>query len=151
MNRDSVGTTSGARSGRRCRRRRGGALVEAILILPILVMVSFGTVEYGWAFYVKHAMSAASYVGARAAITTGATNANVTTAVAASMSAAGFSSSQYTLTTSPTTVTGLASGTYVTVTITATWSAVGVTPLPVSMGGLSSTKQLSCSVLMARE
>jgi len=126
-------------------------MIEAILVLPMLIALTFGAIEYGWAFYVKHAIAAASYVGARAAITTGSTNSTVSTAVAASMSAAGLSGSQYTLTTSPTTVTGLSSGTYVTVTITATWSAVGVTPLPVSMGGLASNKQLSCSVLMAHE
>jgi Flp pilus assembly protein TadG len=126
-------------------------MIEAILILPILVMLSFGLVEYGWAFYVKHQVAAAAYVGARNAITTGATNATVTTAVAASMQAAGFQPSQYTLTTSPTTVAGASAGTYMTVTVAVTWSIVGVSPLPVAMGGLPPTKQLSCSVLMSHE
>ncbi len=131
--------------------RNGGALIEAILVLPLLVMLTFGAIEYGWAFYVKHAISAAAYVGARSAIATGSTNATVTSAVAASMLAAGFQSSQYTLTTSPTTVAGASAGTYVTVTIACTWSTVGVTPLPVVMGGLPPTKQLSCAVLMSHE
>ncbi len=137
---------------RLCRpRHRGGALIEAILILPLLIMLSFGAVEYGWAFYMKHTISAAAYVGARNSITTGSTNATVTTAVAASMLAAGFQPAQYTLTTSPTTVAGAAAGTYMTVTVSCNWSTVGVTPLPVVLGGLPATKQLTCSVLMAHE
>ena len=131
--------------------RRGGALIEAILILPLLIMLSFGVVEYGWAFYVKHTISAAAYGGARNAITTGSTNATVTAAVTASLQSAGLLPTNYTVTTSPTVIAGTPAGTYVSVTITCTWSAVGVSPLSPSMGGLPANKQLTCTVLMAHE
>ena len=136
---------------RRDSRRRGGAVIETALVLPVVLMLTFGAVEYGYAFYLKHALAGAAYVGARAAITTGSTDASLRTAVSASMTAAGFQSSQYAVTTLPTTVTGVAPGTYVTVTITSTWGSIGITPLPVAMGGLPASKQLTCSVLMAHE
>ena len=34
-------------------RRRGNAVIEAALILPVLLMLAFGVVEYGYFFYVK--------------------------------------------------------------------------------------------------
>jgi Flp pilus assembly protein TadG len=125
--------------------------VEAALVMSMILSVTFGAVEYGFAFYVKHSIQGAAYVGARSAITTGSTNAIVNTAVAASMTSAGFNSSQYTVTTNPSTIAGVASGTYITVTVACTWSNVGISPLPTSLGGLAANKQLSCNVVMAHE
>ena len=86
-------------------RRRGNAVMEAALVLPILLSLSFGTVEYGYFFYVKHSLQGAAREGARAAIVPTATNADVTTAVNAAMSAAGLSGIGYVTTPSPATVT----------------------------------------------
>jgi Flp pilus assembly protein TadG len=131
--------------------RRGGALIEGALLMSLLIMLSFGAVEYGYAFYLKHAIQGAAYAGARSAITTGSTNATVQTAIAASLAPAGFQTGQFTVATSPASVAGLAAGTYVTVTVSCNWGTVGVSPLPVSMGGLPATKQLTCSVVMSHE
>ena len=44
--------------GRRLRRRRGGALIEAALVMPILLGLCFGMVEFGYFFFVKHTLQA---------------------------------------------------------------------------------------------
>ncbi len=131
--------------------RRGGALLEGALVMSMIVALSFGAVEYGDAFYVKHALQLAAYAGARAAIATGSTNTLVNSQVAASVAAEGFTSSAFTTTTSPASVSGVAAGTNITVTVSCTWGSVGVSPLPTSMGGIPSTKTLSCSVVMEHE
>ncbi len=82
---------TGARFRRRSRpRRRGGAILEAALVLPILLTISFGMVEFGYLFFVKHTLQGAAREGARAAILPTATNAKVTSTVATAMSAGGF-------------------------------------------------------------
>ena len=79
-------------------RRRGGAVLETILILPILLYMGFGTVEFGYYFYVKHSCEGAARDGCRAAIVAGAQYSDVTSAVSSSMSAANLGSSGYTVT-----------------------------------------------------
>src|SRR3954451_17385380 len=78
------------------RRWRGSAVLDAALVFPILLSLTFGTVEFGYYFYVKHSLQGAAREGARAGITPTAVNSDVTTAVANSMAAAGLSSSGYT-------------------------------------------------------
>src|SRR6478609_1037969 len=77
------------------RRRFGGAVLEMILILPVLLYLAFGTVEFGYFFYVKHSLEGAARDGARAAIPSGALYSDVTSAVDTAMSAANLSSSGY--------------------------------------------------------
>jgi Flp pilus assembly protein TadG len=131
--------------------RRGGAMVEAVLVLSILVMLSMGGAEFGFAFYLKHALQAAASVGVRTAILPTSSDAAVQSAVAAEMTSEGLQNISYTLTTNPSSVTACPTGTFVTVTVTCTWGNVGVSPLPVSMGGFASTKQFSCSGTMVHE
>src|SRR5215204_1026175 len=49
-------------------RRSGNALLDLAFVLPILLMLTFGAVEYGYALYVKHALQGAAREGARTAI-----------------------------------------------------------------------------------
>src|SRR5438552_3487535 len=109
----------------RRRRFRGSAVLDAALVFPILLSLTFGTIEYGYYFYVKHSLQGAAREGARAAITPTAVNSDVTTAVSNAISVAGLSSSGYTTTLSPSNVSGVAAGTSITVTITCTWGTVG--------------------------
>ena len=62
-------------------RRPGGAVLDMALVLPVLLYLAFGTVEYGYYFYVKHNVQSAAREGARAAIVPSATAGDVTTAV----------------------------------------------------------------------
>ena len=41
-------------------RRRGGSLLEAAIVLPVLIYVAFGTVEFGYYFFVKHSLDGAA-------------------------------------------------------------------------------------------
>src|ERR1700733_7095028 len=41
-------------------RRRGGAILEAALVLPALVLLTFGGIEFGDYFFVKHTLDAAA-------------------------------------------------------------------------------------------
>src|SRR5207237_1129384 len=81
------------------RRHAGGALLEMVLVLPVLLMVSFGIVDYGYFFFVKSTVQSAAQAGARAAIASGAIDSDVTSAVQSAMTSAGISTSSYTLTT----------------------------------------------------
>jgi len=50
------------------RRRSGAEVLEAALVMPILLALAFGTVEFGYYFYVEHNLEGAAREGARAAI-----------------------------------------------------------------------------------
>src|SRR5437016_1492735 len=94
----------------RQQRRHGGALLEMMLVLPILLMISFGIVDYGYFFFVKSTIQSAAEAGARAAIASGAIDADVTTAVQSVMNSAGINNASFTLTTNPTTIGNVAAG-----------------------------------------
>ncbi|WP_166824716.1 TadE/TadG family type IV pilus assembly protein [Thalassoroseus pseudoceratinae] len=57
--------------------RRGTALVEMALVLPIFMMVTLGIVEFGRAMMVSQLVTNAAREGARQAIIDGSNNANV--------------------------------------------------------------------------
>jgi Flp pilus assembly protein TadG len=57
------------------RHRRGVAVVEAALFLPLLFLLVFGMVEYGWAFLKFECINNAAREGVRAAVRDGATDA----------------------------------------------------------------------------
>jgi len=61
--------------------RSGAATVETALVLPIFFMVMLGIVEIGRFFMVTQLMTNAAREGARIAIMTGSTNADVTSTV----------------------------------------------------------------------
>lgn len=146
--RNPLGTT---RARRRHACRRGTSVLEMSLVLPLLIMLSFGVVDYGYYIYLKNTFQGAALAGARAGIPYDASNTDVANAVSASMTAAGIPSGNYTVTINPTSVSGLAAGTPVTVTISAAWSAVGTHALSASWGGISDTKQVTASAAMEKE
>jgi len=135
----------------RSRRSRGGAVLETIIIMPLLLSLSFGAAEYSYFFYVKNALSGAARDGARAAIPSTGTNTSVTTAINTSLAAANIDSSSCTVTTSPTNVSTASAGSLITVTITATWGTIGIMPLSSTYGGISSTKQVVGTAVMIKE
>ncbi len=130
---------------------RGGAVLEAVLVLSILLTLAFGAAEYGYAMYLKHSLMAATTVGLRTAILTNSTDTAVQAAVASQMAMNGFQNVPYTLVTNPSTVNNCTAGTYVTVTVSCTWSSIGINPLPVALGGIPTTKVLSASATMVHE
>ena len=91
--------SNGHRSNGISRRRFGGAVLETVLILPVLLYLAFGVVEFGYYFYVKHSLEGAARDGCRAAIPAGALYSDITSAVDTCMAASNLSSSGYTMTT----------------------------------------------------
>lgn len=56
-----------SRKGRKS--RRGAAAVEFALILPVLLAILLGIMDWGWVFYVQLSMTNAAREGARVGIT----------------------------------------------------------------------------------
>ena len=127
--------------------RRGNAVLEAALVLPILLYLAFGTVEFGYFFYVKNNVQGAAREGVRAGIPPGATNTDVTNAISSQMTAAGLQSSGYTVTTTPSNVSGLSPGATVTVNVQCTWGTVGLRPLQL----ISTSKIVKGQAVMRKE
>ena len=139
-----------------CRRRayrRGGALIEMALVMPVLLAVTMGGIEFGYFFFVKHNMQAAARDGVRAGVVSGATNTDVTNAVTRVLNAAGLGSSGHTVsitnaqTDAALNVNTATAGTPVRVSVSCGWSTVGVRPL----GFISSSKQVSGAAVMRKE
>jgi Flp pilus assembly protein TadG len=120
-------------------RRRGSGVMEAALVLPVLVYLTMGAMEFGYFFYLKHTLQGAAREGARAAITPGATTSDVSTAVNNAMRAAGFDinaragiytiqvlNTAGTATVDPATATA---GTSLQVRVNGSWTQLGVNPL----------------------
>ena len=83
---------------RRGIRGRGMSVLETALVLPFLLALVLGMVEFGWALFVSHTLQGAARVGARAGIVAGGTDADILQSVGNTMSASGFQTSDYTVT-----------------------------------------------------
>ena len=127
--------------------RRGNAVIEAVLVIPILLLLAFGTVEFGHFFFVKHGVQGAAREGARAAIVAGATNADVNAAINTSMTASGLQGSGYVVTTNPASIDGVASGTNISVTVECNWGTVGLRP----MAMINANKVVRGATVMRKE
>ena len=66
---------------KRWRSNRGAVAVEFALVLILLSLILFGTIEFGWAFFTKAIVTNAAREGARLAVTPFATTAAVKTQV----------------------------------------------------------------------
>jgi Flp pilus assembly protein TadG len=133
--------------------RRGSAVLEMGLTLALLLSLSFGTMEFGYFFYVKNTLQGAVREGVRTAILPGATNAQVTTSVAGVLNLAGLNSSattldaKFTLTLNPSDVSTSATGTNQSVQLGVAWSTIGVRPLGIIPG----SKQVLATAAMRHE
>lgn len=140
-------------------RRRGTAVMEAALVFPILLGLTFGSVEFGHFFFVKHTLQGAAREGARAAITPGASAADVTTAVGQSMAASGFQPSTYTVAirnaddTANINLADASAGLPVLVKVSAAWGTVGVRPVGVigTTNGDGSVRYVTGQTVMRKE
>jgi len=74
----------------RVRRRRGLSTVELAIILPVMLWLTFGIVEYGWMFLKMQEITNASRQGARVAARADVTTDEIVAAITAAMTVAGF-------------------------------------------------------------
>ena len=132
------------RSARRASRRRGAVLVETALVLTILLALTFGVMEYGHYVYTRHTLEGASQRGARTAILTDITVAEVESAVEGVMAASGYDPTEYDLA-----VSGLddTAETDVTVTVSVVWGEVGIRPI----GMIGADRTIQATVTMRKE
>jgi Flp pilus assembly protein TadG len=79
--------------------KRGAALVEMALVLPILLLLTFAVIEYGWMTFRASQVGQAARHGARIAVRPAATVEEIEAAVADIMEGAGLT--EYTLTITP--------------------------------------------------
>lgn len=144
------------------RRRFGGAVLETVLILPVLLYLAFGIVEFGYFFYVKHSLEGSARDGCRAFIAAGATPTDISNGVGASMTASNLASSGYTIVTTDApasgggtfTVTGgnygsCVAGDTITVTVTCTWGTAGSGYRPWAL--ISTSKAVVGAAVMRKE
>ncbi|MHB9145145.1 MAG: TadE/TadG family type IV pilus assembly protein [Symbiobacteriia bacterium] len=127
-------------SRRLSRDERGQSLVEFALVVPLLLLLVIGIMEFGRAYSANLALQNAAREGARLAIT-GATDANITQRVVSS--AVGLDSTKLTVTVSPVT---RVQGAYVTVT--ATYQFQYLTPLITNIIGSLKTFQSTVTMRM---
>ena len=69
--------------------RRGAAAVEVALVLPVLLLVTFGAIRYGWFFLKLQQITNAARYGARVAIRADASNQDVLDAISTLLGAYG--------------------------------------------------------------
>jgi len=136
--------------------------LELALTLSILFSICYGTIEYGYYFFVKNTMQSAVREGCRAGIVSGATDSSVTAAALNQLLVAGlvtnsttvsgsgpYTIGNYTVTISPEPFTSMTVGNTLTVTMTATWGVVGQNFRP--EGLIAASKVLSTAASMRKE
>lgn len=125
------------------RRHEGGlAVLEAALIFPLLLLLTFALIEYSWVFLNSQQLGGAARHGVRVGVLETATSAQVQAAVDALLDQANLADSGYTLVVSPTDVSSLLPGETLTVTITVPYANIALTgfplPLPANLVGQAS-------------
>jgi Flp pilus assembly protein TadG len=126
--------------------RRGAALVEFAVIAPIFLTLVGGMIELGRAIVVVQILTNASREGARIAGYDTTTSAStVTGAVNTFLTSEGISGATTTI--SPSSLSSVADGAQVSVTVSIGYSQVSWLPKPFFLGG----KTLSATTVMCRE
>ena len=117
--------------------------VELALLLPLLFLLTFGLLEYGWMFLKAQEITNAARQGARIGAVPDATNVDVQTTITNLMNAAGMGTSGYSVTIAPGSVDILSPGDTLTVTLSVPYSNVGLIgisliPVPGTLTGSTS-------------
>jgi Flp pilus assembly protein TadG len=97
--------------------RRGAAITEFALVLPLLVLIVFATIETCSMMYLQQSLKIAAYEGARIALVPGTTSGNVQAAVNQVLDDRHIGSATVTIT--PGNYSSAAVGTYIRVTASA--------------------------------
>ena len=130
-------------------RYRGAAVIEAALVFPLLVMLTFGVIEYGWLFLKAQQITNAARHGARVAIRADATNPDVLNAISGLMTQAGMAEvdTGYLVTILPGDISSLSVGDALEVQVTVPAGNVAIINIPL----LPKPENLGALVTMAKE
>ena len=104
--------------------RDGVAAVETAILLPVLVLLTFGSLELSNMIFLKQGLSIAAYEGAKSATSPGTTTAQATARIQEILSARSISDATISIT--PTVGGSTPRGTMVTVSITSAGNSVGI-------------------------
>jgi Flp pilus assembly protein TadG len=121
------------------RTRRGAAAVEFAIVAPVLFLLILGIIEFGRMVMVQQILTNASREGARRAILEHVTASEVETAVSDYLTNTSVSGA--TVTVAPGSLSGLAFGDPVTVTVSVPFDQVSWVPAPWFLGGTNFTGQ----------
>jgi len=110
--------------------RRGLELVEFALIVPLLMLILMGLLEYGWLFMKQHEIGRAARGGVRKAVLPFTTNDEVLAAVSDVMTIHGMAESGYTVTLAPSDVTVPYPSDIVTVDVSVPYENITLMGLP---------------------
>ncbi len=110
-------------------RRRGAAVVECAMVLPVLFLLTFGTIEASSTIFLKEAATIAAYEGAREAVKRRATTQDAATAATTILDQRGVASGGRIITVSPN-PTGAAILEPITVTVSVPTNGNTVIPAP---------------------
>jgi Flp pilus assembly protein TadG len=135
------------RIGKCARRCRGTTLVEAAIVLPLLLLVIFGLMEYGSMFLRLQQIENVSRQAARMAATPDATQTQVEALATQMMADVGLGSSGYITTITPTDPATAARGDHISVNIQVTYANIAITNAPL----IPVPTTLSRTVVMAKE
>lgn len=116
---------------RASRRHRGLAAVEMALLLPLLLVLLFGMLEYGAMFWRAQQIGAAARHGARVGALPDGTAAAVNAAVDAMLADAGLGGTGYSVTLTPADPTALAPGETFEVEISVPYADIDLTGFPI--------------------
>jgi Flp pilus assembly protein TadG len=128
----------------RAANRAAAAVVEFAVMLPVMILLVFGSIEMANGIFLKQAISVSAYEGARAGARSGGTEAEVRSRISEVLTSRGIDSQTVTITPS---LTGIARGTKVTVTVSVPPSELG-TAIPLAF---LRTKTFTRSVSMVRQ
>ena len=120
----SLKTVGACRHRRAWRGRSAAETLELAFALPLLLVLAFGTIEFGYWFYLEHNFQAAAREGARAAIVkTNLLDQQLAAEEAADsiMEELKIPKDKYQVTATPS-----ADGAYIKVDVTADWKDIGV-------------------------
>jgi Flp pilus assembly protein TadG len=126
---------------------QGTALIELAIVLTLLVMLTFGVMEYGWMFFKMQQVINSARVGTRYSVLPDSTNLGVQQTVDSVMTGWGMGASGYTVTTSSADITLLDPGQMVTVTVEVPYGNIEL--LGMSLFPVPAT--LRASATMAKE
>ena len=128
-------------------RKRGTALIETALVLPLLVLLTFGMMEYGWMFLQMHQVTNAARAGVRQAVLPDATNLTVEDTVGVMMTAFHVAPGAYRLTTDPLDIAAVEPGAPVRVSLALPYANVELLGIPL----FPTPTTLRVSAVMAKE
>ena len=129
------------------RTERGAALVELAIVLTLVMILTFGVMEYGWMFYQMQQVTAAAREGARDAVVPDATTGDVQATVDGLMASLGLGGSGYTVDISPLNIEELDPGEPVTVTVVVPYANIEL----LGMSWFPTPATLTSRVTMAKE